>query len=251
MPLLLVLVLALLRSWREEIKKAAASREKERQTYLALVLKAQEDERKRIAREIHDDTTQKLWIVSNDIQRLLTEKLRESSEETAAELEKIKATVLQISDDAKRLSLALRPGILDNLGLIPALRWLVDQVNKEGMMTAKIAVEGPPRQLANEVNTHLYRITQETLNNVKRHAGANQVNVSLIYGENNITLIVQDNGKGIPVKDFDKLPMLNKLGILGIQERSKLIGGTLVIESNEGTGTTLSLKVNDSGPSAN
>jgi two-component system, NarL family, sensor histidine kinase DegS len=247
-PLLIVLVLTLQKNWREEIKKAAAEREKERQTYLDLVLKAQEDERKRIAREIHDDTTQRLWIVSNDIQRIIADKSGIQSVETLGELEKIKGMVLQISDDAKRLSLALRPGILDNLGLIPALRWLVDQVNKEGAIVAKISIEGQQRQLANDINTHLYRITQETLNNTRRHSGAEQANVTLRFGENNVILMIQDNGKGISPEAFEKLSIQNKFGLLGIQERTKLIGGTLKIDSDNGTGTTLSIEL--AGPSA-
>jgi two-component system, NarL family, sensor histidine kinase DegS len=244
-PLLIVLILVLQRNWREEIKRAAAERENERQAYLGLVLKAQEDERRRIAREIHDDTTQRLWIVSNDIQRIITSKSGVNSADTLTELEKIKNMILQISDDAKRLSLALRPGILDNLGLIPAMRWLVDQVNKEGSIAAKISIEGLPRQLPNDVNTHLYRITQETLNNIRRHSGADQTNVALSFGENTVRLIIQDNGKGMSPEDFGKLSILNKFGLLGINERTKLIGGTLKIESSCGTGTTLSIELAD------
>lgn len=247
-PLLIVLIVALQRNWREEVKRVAAERENERQVYLGLVLKAQEDERRRIAREIHDDTTQRLWIVSNDIQRIITGKQGIQSGETVTELERIKGVIMQISDDAKRLSLALRPGILDNLGLVPAMRWLVDQVNKEGAIAARIAIEGSPRQLPNDVNTHFYRITQETLNNIRRHSGADQANVTLSFAENTVRLIIQDNGKGMSSEDFEKLSIQNKFGLLGIHERTKLIGGTLKIESNHGSGTTLTIEL--ANPSA-
>jgi two-component system, NarL family, sensor histidine kinase DegS len=240
-PLLIILIVAIQRNWRESINNSTLDREKERQAYIAQILKAQEDERKRISREIHDDTTQRLWIVSNQIQSLITHDSETLSPQTAAELGKVKEQIVQISHDAKRLSVALRPGILDNLGLIPALRYLVDQLNKEGKTTVNILIEGVPKSLPNEVNTHLYRITQEALNNVRRHSQATQASVSLFFETKTIRLEVWDNGKGLLLDDINKLSIENKFGITGIQERARLLGGELKIGNPAGGGTTLSL----------
>ena len=160
-----------------------------------------------------------------------------------ASLEKIKDQVVQISNDAKRMSLALRPGILDNLGLIPALRYLVDQLDSEGNIRVEILIEGNQRPLSNEANTHLYRITQEAfLNNIRRHSQSTQASVSIFFEDAAIRLEIWDNGKGFSVNDINKLSIENKLGIIGIQERTRLLGGALKIGNHSGEGTTLTVE---------
>jgi signal transduction histidine kinase len=244
-PLLVVLILSLMRNWRETIRKGESEREKERQAYIGMVLKAQDDERKRISREIHDDTTQRLWLVSNQIQNMITDKSAKLSESAATKMEDIRKQVIHISDDAKRLSLALRPGILDNLGLIPALRWLVNQMNEKGSIEAEIQINGNPRQFNSDVSTHLYRITQEALNNVRQHSEATWVMVTLLFESKSARLTISDNGKGLTTEQINKLPIENKLGLLGIQERCRLLNGTLNINANSDQGTTLSVEFAD------
>ena len=241
-PLLVVLILALQRRWRWAERKASAEREEERQAFVSQIIEAQENERKRISREIHDDTTQRLWIIANCVQNLVADRIHIIDHQMATELETIKDKILSISDDAKRLSLALRPGILDDLGLVPAIRWQIDQLGRESSIEAKILVEGPLHPLTHEINTHLFRIAQEALSNVRRHSEATKVAVALEFNTETVKMAIHDNGKGFSVRDANKLSKHNKLGIIGIQERTKLLGGTLKINSGRGKGTTILLE---------
>jgi signal transduction histidine kinase len=242
-PLLVVLIVTLQRNWRQQERKALVEREEERQAYIEQIITTQEDERKRISREIHDDTTQRLWVLANQTQKLVTNKLHSIDPQVAAEMDMIKDTIVRISDDTRRLSLALRPGILDDLGLVPALRWLVDQLNCEGSIEAKVLVKGLNCQLNHESSTHLYRIVQEALSNAKRHSEATQVAVKLEFTQEIIRVTIQDNGKGFSFRDINELTKKGRLGLLGIQERVRLLGGTLKIDSKHGRGTTISVKI--------
>jgi signal transduction histidine kinase len=241
-PLLVVLILDLQKKWRQTERKALADKEEERQAYVAQIITAQEEERKRISREIHDDTTQRLWILANQTQNLVTDKLRSINPHIAAEMDTIKDTILRISDDARRLSLALRPGLLDDVGFLPAIRWLVDQLNCEGLIEAEILVEGLPRQLNHESGIHLFRIAQEALSNARRHSEATQVVVTLEFAQETVKMTIQDNGKGFSFRDINKFSKQGRLGLLGIQERVRLIGGILKINSKQGRGTTISVE---------
>ena len=240
-PLMAVIILTLLINRRRAARKAAVEKERERQAYLGMVLKAQEDERKRISREIHDDTIQRLWVAFNQIQSLIKNQSGLLPSETIAELEQIKQMLGQISGDAKRLCLDLRPGILDDLGLIPAIRWLIDQINQnqDTHIEARLRVEGQQRPLSSDINTHLYRITQEALNNARRHSEADRMDINLIFSDSNIKLVIQDNGKGIALTEAKKPYLENRLGLMGIQERVKLLGGIFKLNSVPGRGTSL------------
>jgi signal transduction histidine kinase len=246
MPLLAVLVLALQRRWRETQKRAIEEREADRQAYIAQIFKAQEDERRRISREIHDDTTQRLWIAANRVGSLADERLREIAPDTVSELEEIKDTVLGISEDTRRLSVALRPGILDDLGLVPAIRWLVDQFGRESSIDARLVlVDGTNRQLSHDISTHLFRIAQESINNIRRHSEATQVVVALEFKKDTIQMTIKDNGKGFRLGNINKYTKQDKLGIIGIQERVRLLDGALKINSRPGKGTTISVEFKD------
>lgn len=245
-PLLVVLILALLRNWRLTVRKGAEQREEEHRAYIGQIIKAQENERRRISREIHDDTTQRLWILANTTQSIITDELRDNLPRTALKLEAIKDEIMQISGEAKRLSLALRPGILDDLGLIPAITGQIDQLTSENSIEAKILVEGTERQLTQESSIHLFRIAQEALNNAKRHSSATQVILRLVFRPKTIKMTIWDNGKGFSAKGIRKFSTENKLGIIGIQERVRLLDGTLKIESGQGKGTKLSVEFSDS-----
>jgi two-component system sensor histidine kinase DegS len=244
-PLLIVAILALQFRRRESEKKASQEREKERQAYMSRIFMSQEEERKRISREIHDDTTQRLWIVANDVRKLAVNKSLHNNGQIGAELEIIKDTVLNIAEDTKRLSLALRPGILDDLGLIPAIRWLVDQLNRDDSVRAKVSVEGQERLLDQEVNNHLFRIAQEALNNVRRHAQATEVNVKIIFSDKTVKLVIQDNGQGFLYKDIDDYAHRERIGIRGMQERARLLDANLQVSSKPGKGTTILVEIKE------
>lgn len=244
-PLLIMLTITLQRNWRETERRAMAEREESRRTYLAQILTVQEDERKRISREIHDDTTQRLWLLSNQVQHLASKKLCNVDQQAVTELESIKDTILHISDDTRRLSLALRPGMLDDLGLVPAIRWLVDQLSSENSIEAQMTVEGKQRHVGDMISTQLFRIAQEALNNVRHHAAATQVNVLLSFNAETVKLTIRDNGRGFKVKKMSNLAYQNKLGLIGLQERATLLKADLKIISRPNQGTTISIEVRD------
>ena len=228
-PLLIVVIFDLNRQWRKTIEKSATEREETRKIFIAEVIKAQEDERNRISREIHDDIIQKLWIVVNNTRKLITEELRGITPKTATALEKNRDAILGILEDAKKLSLDLRPGILDDLGLIPAIRWQINQLSTECSIDAKLVIEGIDREFTSEISTHLFRIVQECLNNVRRHAEATRVIVKLEFQSDTFNLVIQDNGKGFLMSQIENPG--GSLGLTGIQERARLIGGILKIQS--------------------
>jgi signal transduction histidine kinase len=246
LPLLIILVLATLREWRRAVRKAAIEKERERQAYVAQVFKAQEEERKRISREIHDDTIQRLWIVANDIQRLAVDRLSVNEPQAASKLVTIRDTILGISDDAKKLSLALRRGILDELGLLPAIRYLVDQTNNEGSIEVMLEVlQGEPRKLDLEASTHLFQIAQEALNNARKHSNGTKIIVCLEFNPEAVKMTIKDNGKGFSVQDVSRLPSEKKLGIFNMEERAKLLNGTFKIDSVKDKGTIISIEFKD------
>jgi len=240
-PLLVVVILDLNRQWRKTIVKSLTEREETRKVYIDEVIKVQEKERNRVAREIHDEIIQKLWVAVNNTRKLITDELRIISPKTTSELEKNRDMIIGILEDAKKLSLDLRPGILDDLGLIPALRWQINQLNTDGSVEAQLLIEGNHREFSSEISTHLFRIVQESLNNVKRHAEATQVLVKLEFSPDIFNLIIQDNGKGFALSQIEN--PRDRLGIIGIQERTRLVGGVLDIQSELDKGTVISVQI--------
>jgi signal transduction histidine kinase len=146
----------------------------------------------------------------------------------------------------RRLALALRPSMLDDLGLLPALRWMAEQVGARSGFAVRIAPEDTdtPERLPPELESACYRIAQEALTNIARHAQATQVDIALQLDTGTVTLVVRDDGCG-----FDTAAMQaralggNSLGVLGMQERATLLGGCLTIESQPGHGCTVRLTV--------
>jgi len=244
-PLIVLIIISLERRWRERFRKTIAERESERQTYMSQILEAQENERKRIARELHDDTTQSLLVIANRAQSLLNDSGFKVILQVREQVEWIRNEVLNLMENVRRLSLDLRPSILDDLGLLSALRWLVNRLTQEGAIDAKIAVEGLHRKLTPEISNHLFRIAQEALSNVRHHSEATQVVVTLEFTPETIKLTVRDNGKGFLLQDISKWAMDGKLGMIGIQERIRLLNGFLNIDSEPGKGTTMSVECRD------
>jgi signal transduction histidine kinase len=242
-PLIIVVMVDLNRKWRNTIEKSLAEREETRKVYVAEVIKVQEEERNRISREIHDDIIQRLWVMVNNTRKLITEDLRTVAPKTVVALEKNRDEALSILEYAKKMSIDLRPGILDDLGLIPAIRWQINQMSSEYLIENQLVIEGPAFDFNPEVSTHIFRIVQECLRNVLRHAKASQVIVKLEFHPPAFNLIIQDNGKGFLLSDIESPK--DRLGITGMQERARLINGILNIKSEVDMGTTVSLRINN------
>ena len=244
-PLTVVLLIALELKWRETQRKIVVEREEERQVYMSQIFKAQEDERQRIAQELHDDTTQELMVIANRAQKLVSGKIPVTPE--AREYGKsIRDAALQLSEEIRRLSRDLRPSILDNVGLVPAIRWLVDRLNEEEMIDGKVVLKGIERDFGSELEVTIFRIVQEALNNVRRHSQATQVLVIVEFSPESVKIVVNDNGKGFILnKTAGDLAAEGKLGIIGMQQRSQFLNSTFEIHSQVGKGTSVSMIIVD------
>ena len=203
--------------------------------YIRHITRAQEEERKRIARELHDDTAQILVAFSRRLDALTSfpEPLPESVRQRLEEFRELAASALQ---SVRRFSKDLRPPALDDLGLLPALEGLKADIEKEGIQV-ELKVFGPRQRLSSEVELALFRIVQEALNNVRRHSKASRVLVGVEFCESSVRVMVEDDGRGFQVPDrVVDLVATGKLGLTGMHERARLLGGTLLIQSEPGRG---------------
>ena len=211
--------------------------------YITQITRAQEDERLRISRELHDDTAQVLAGLSREVSSLLS-KERTVSKSTKEKLEKLREMADTALEGVRRFSQDLRPSILDDLGLVPAMEWLAAELEKNYGLETKVSITGEQQRLSPENELAVFRIAQEALSNVRRHSGASAVKVTIDFGADALTLVVSDNGRGfdMPQRTSD-LAVSGKLGMIGMRERARLIGGTLVVQSEVGMGTTVTLRV--------
>lgn len=209
--------------------------------YLGAVTAGQEDERRRLARELHDDAIQSLIALN---QRLQLAQLDPDNSGAAAQLQEMQQMVTQLIADLRRQIHALRPIYLEDLGLLPALQMLAQEVQNAQSLSVHFHSEGQERRLPPHVELALYRIAQEALNNVARHAQANEATLTLTFTSADVTLTVQDDGRGftVPESPGDLAPQ-GHFGLLGIYERAQLIGADLMLHSRPGQGTRLQIQI--------
>lgn len=212
--------------------------------YLQQATMVQEEERKRISHELHDDTIQALVVLSRQLDALATGDSG-LSEDARRQLEDLWQQTDNILKGVRRLSQDLRPAALDRLGLLPALEWLASSVKGYSGIAAGVEVIGTERRLPEEVAIALFRITQEALRNVWRHSDATDVRIQVEFTEDKKTRItVTDNGKGFDLPDMlTDLARNGKLGLTGMQERAQLAGGTLTVQSQPGSGTSITVEL--------
>lgn len=243
-PLMVVALITLELRWKEKERKTLVEREAERQAYMSQVFKAQENERQRIAQELHDDTTQTLLVIANRAQALVSDAHSITIPELRTDMESIRDMILNVAEDMRRLSLDLRPSVLDNIGLVPTLRWLVDRLNWEDSIDTKIVVNGDSRKLQPETEVIIFRIVQEAVNNIRRHSKATAATITVEFAPESFKLTVRDNGKGFLFpKTISNFTAEGKLGLIGMQERAKFLNGALKIDSEPGKGTLVTLEV--------
>jgi len=211
--------------------------------YLQEITRAQEEERKRIARELHDDTAQVLGSLSRQLDNFIRKKHGLASNEVFF-LKDLQAQLNRGVEGVHRFSQALRLSVLDDLGLIPALRSLAKDLQESNGIGTDLKVLGGERRFSPEVELLLFRIVQEALNNIRRHAQASEAQVVMEFAEDRIKVSISDNGRGFELSGrVDDLPRSGKLGLAGIQERVRLLGGTIQLKSTPGKGTTLIVEV--------
>jgi two-component system, NarL family, sensor histidine kinase DegS len=210
---------------------------------LSRMLKVQESERRRLARKLHDDTIQSLLVIANRARGLesgdygrLTPKARKQAEE-------ILDMLLHTIDDVRRLSRDLRPSILDNVGLLPALRWLAESLTNQSGIRIDLQVNGKEHSLPPEFEIIIFRIAQDALNNVVRHSGATVATVTLDFVTGNFKLTVADNGRGFsPPEKLADFAVKGKLGLQRMEQQANLLDGTFKVASQPGKGTVITVE---------
>ncbi len=209
----------------------------------AQVIRAQEEERRRIALELHDEASQALTaiIVGHRVIEHLEDV--EAIKHKSAELRTLTADTL---DALHRLIIELRPSLLDDLGLLPALRWYMEEFRQRFDLTPELCAAGFDERLPLEVETVIYRIVQEALTNIARHAGASHVTVALSQQRAEIQVVIEDNGRGFSTETLlrDAVPS-RRVGLVGMQERAALVGGRCRIASEPGHGTRVTVAIPD------
>jgi signal transduction histidine kinase len=212
--------------------------ERLRRQLMERAIELQEEERRRIARELHDQTSQRLTSVLMTLGILAEAK---SLEETRAHVSDLRAAVGQTLEEVHDLALELRPRLLDELGLVAALRHDLGEFRDRFHIPIDLQVVGLDRgRLPSRVETALYRIAQQALVNVARHAHAQNVGVLLEDRGSLVVLIVEDDGVGFDVEEvMGSHVQQTNLGLYGMRERASLLGGRLTIESTLGGGTSV------------
>jgi signal transduction histidine kinase len=237
----------------------AQRRETLRGELLRRVVAAQESERQRIARELHDETGQSLTALGLGL-RGITTQIRQDVDKAEANIRQLERMVGISMDELQRLIGDLRPSHLDDLGLAAALRWYCNELQNRAPLKISMDAQGETHELGAETKTAIFRIAQEALSNVLRHSQADRAKVILCYQEGAVYLRVEDDGVGF---DATRLSNIKRpsWGLLGMQERASLLGGSLSLHSTPGAGTlveavipyqqeTEEAKIDDDSPAA-
>jgi signal transduction histidine kinase len=216
---------------RAALHARLAEKERQRARLLSALLTAQEEERGRISRDLHDQIGQAL----TGLLLGLDASIERPDPKELARLKELTSATLA---DVRRIALDLRPSVLDELGLEAAVRRFARDLHERHGLAVQVAIHLP--RLAGQVETVLYRVVQEALTNVVRHARAASVSVVATVSPRQVQLVVEDDGAGF---DPDALAPADQVGLVGMQERLELLGGSLNVESAPGAGTTLYARI--------
>jgi len=203
----------------------------------ARLVEAQETERRSLSRELHDEVGQSLSAALLEMRNLLAALDGRPEEQIRKQAEVIKGLVEGSVRSVRSMALLLRPSMLDDLGLIPALKWQAREVSKRTSMEVTVATELESEELPDEYKTCIYRIVQEALHNCSRHSDATTVRVRVQHKADLLRLSIQDDGRGFDVSQS------KGLGLLGIEERATQLGGTFHVHSGSGIGTILTVEL--------
>jgi len=206
-------------------------------------INAQEEERVRIAHGLHDDTAQDISMLIIHLEQM-EKVLPSDAPALASHMDEAHQLSTQLLENLRKVIWNLRPSILDDLGLIPAIRWLAHTNLEKIGVQVEFDENTDLVRLPQHLETMLFRITQEAVSNIRRHANANKVSIKLEKGASRIGFEIRDDGCGFDVElAVEEALSRKRLGLLGIQERALLVGGTAKVESAPGLGTSLRLEI--------
>jgi two-component system, chemotaxis family, CheB/CheR fusion protein len=223
---------------RQRLETLSETYRAEIRALAAQLITAQEEERRRVSRELHDSLCQKLASLALDVENLAVALPPPAT--TRARLQDLCARAIKVSEEARHIAYELHPSVLDDLGLMVSLKGLCDEFSKTEKVQVDFTAGKLPDLIPQQIASGLYRIAQESLRNVAKHAKAKQLSVELAVRDRALVLSLEDDGIG-----FAPLAVKGKggLGLVSIGERARIVGGTLLIESKPGDGTRLSVKV--------
>ncbi len=210
---------------------------KELRDLSARLVRVQENERRALSRELHDEVGQTLSAVLVELRNLSETAVVEADPQSRDHVETVKGLVENSVRVIRNMALLLRPSMLDDLGLVPALQWQAREVSKRTSMDVSVATELASEDLSDEFKTCIYRVVQEALHNCSRHAHATQVRIRVQQEPNRLSLSIQDDGRGFDVRQT------KGLGLLGIEERVARLGGKFEIHSAPGSGTIVAVEL--------
>jgi signal transduction histidine kinase len=246
-------IIRFMRAFRFEIERRIAilqeariqeaqERETMRGELFRRTVAAQEAERQRIARDLHDETGQALTALGMGLRGLST-RLPKRNPETTATLRQLESLVAHSLDELQRLISDLRPSHLDDLGLTAALRWYAGTIQDRTSLQIGFEVRGEERPVDSPVKIALFRVAQEALNNIVKHAQASAVDILLSYESSRVRVRVKDDGRGFDVQAARKNMGRTSLGLAGMQERASLLGGQFSLSSKPGGGTLIEVEI--------
>ncbi len=235
--------------WTRELESRVRTRTREleesravRGELLHKFMSAQEEERKRIARELHDDTSQSLTTLVIGLDRAMAAPSHNPNEREER-LKYTKSLAIKSLEGVHRMIFDLRPTMLDDLGLIDALRWYGEDRLKPPGMEVKVEISGEERRLPSQVETAVFRAAQEAITNIAKHARAKNVFIGVEFSATHLIVKIEDDGRGFDMAAFSDSKQTRGLGLMGMKERISLMGGSFNIVSLPGEGTRVYMKV--------
>ena len=213
------------------------------QFYISEIIMAQEEERRRIARELHDEIAQSLALLLLELDVILRDKIR-LTDDISQRLVLLRSQMEKILEDLRRFSHHLRSPLLSEAGFLPALESLIQELMNIGGINARLQIAGDNRRMSTDAEMLVFRIAQESLRNVRKHSQATEVVVLVEFAPQKVRLTITDNGQGFKLPErWSNFASRGKLGLIGMGERARLLNADLLIRSEVGKGTTVSLEL--------
>jgi signal transduction histidine kinase len=225
--------------WRTQAEAALRSSREELRALAASLLNTQEEERRRVSRELHDELSQRMAKLQFDVERL-EQQLPADADDVRKGLLKVRDQVGSVSNSVRRIAYQLHPSTLEHLGLSIALRSFVREFAEREAIDARFTASSVPKNIPPEISTSLYRIAQEALRNVAKHAGKTAVTVQLAGKAGEVRLSVRDRGIGF---DAGAVQGRGGLGLISMHERVRLIRGEFLLKTRPGDGVEITVRV--------
>ncbi len=212
-------------------------------TYARQLISAREEERKRLARDLHDDIASRLLLLTRGIEAIEEQSASQNAVFREG-LAKLRLQAVEALEAVRRTAQGLRPRILDDLGLVAAIEWLAEEAEKHGPFTVSVSTTGLENEPPSEAGIALFRITQEALANISKHAGARHVDIGISGSPEAIKIVISDDGKGFLISEkAGGYVSEGRMGLIGMEERARLLGGTFALHSEPGKGAQITVRL--------